>query len=89
VGYNCQKDAILPEELFDPVTGQVPNRVDSGIKRWMRGYRKKFLLNTFDVIYFLAALATAGLGIYASVIGMHETFASTALTPFTCQNPAG
>jgi len=89
VGYNCQKDAILPEEHFDPTTGQVTNRVDSGLKRWMRGYRKKFLLNTFDVMYFLAALGTAGLGIYASVIGMHETFSTTALTPFTCQNPAG
>jgi len=55
----------------------------------MRGYRKKFLLNTFDVMYFLAALGTAGLGIYASVIGMHDTFSTTVLTPFTCQNPAG
>ena len=33
VAYNCQKDAALPEEKFDPRTGLV-NRVDSGMKRW-------------------------------------------------------
>ncbi|RFU33150.1 hypothetical protein B7463_g3182, partial [Scytalidium lignicola] len=88
VGYNCQKDAILPEEGFDPRTG-VSNRVDNGWKRWMRGYKKKLALNTFDVLYSLAALATAGLGLYASGTGMRETFANTPLTPFTCNNPAG
>lgn len=88
VGYNCQRDAILPEEGFDPRTGE-SNRVDNGWRRWMRGYKKKFALNTFDVLYSLAALATAGLGLYASGTGMHETFATTPLTPFTCTNPAG
>lgn len=88
VGFNAQKDAILPEEGFDPATGQ-SNRVDHGFKRFMRGYRKKFALNTFDSLYFIGALATAGLGIYASVIGMHDTFAATKITPFTCANPAG
>jgi hypothetical protein len=88
VGYNCQKDAILPEEDFDPRTG-VSNRVDDDWKRWMRGYRKKFFLNTFDVIYSLAALSTAGLGLYASGTAMHETFIVTTVTPFTCKNPAG
>ncbi|CAI7635188.1 hypothetical protein N7533_004642 [Penicillium manginii] len=88
VGYNVQKDAILPEEEYNPQTGEV-NRVDSGIKRWIRGYKKKFVWNTFDVIYSLAALASAGLGIWASVTSMRESFASSALTPFTCANPAG
>lgn len=88
VGYNVQKDAMLPEEEFNPQTGQA-RRVDGGIKRWMRGYKKKFFWNTFDVVYSLAALATAGLGIWASVTAMHADFASTSLTPFTCKNPAG
>lgn len=79
---------MLPEEEFDPRTG-IANRVDSGWRRWMRGYKKKFALNTFDVIYSLAALSTAGLGLYASGTGMHETFTSTSVTPFTCKNPAG
>ena len=88
VGYNVQKDAMLPEEAFNPQTGEV-QRVDHGIKRWIRGYKKKFVWNTFDVIYSLAALASAGLGIWASVTSMRESFASSALTPFTCANPAG
>ena len=88
VGYRVQRDAMLPEEEFDPRTG-VAKRVDSGWARWMRGYRKNFALNTFDMVYSVAALATAGLGIYASVIGMHNTFTQTQITPFTCKNPAG
>ena len=88
VGFNCHKDAMLPDEEFDPVTGQAA-RVDRGWARWMRGYRKRFFINTFDVVYFVCALATAGLGIYASVIGMHQTFAKTTITSFTCANPAG
>ena len=88
VGYNVQKDAMLPEEQFDPRTGQA-NRVDSGMTRWIRGYKKKLAINTFDVLYSIGALATAGLGIYASVTGMHDTFSQTSITPFTCANPAG
>jgi hypothetical protein len=90
VGFNCQRDAMLAEEEFDPATGQV-NRRDAGWTRWMRGYRKRMFINTFDTIYFVCALATAGLGIYASVLGMHATFTApdSKITPFTCANPAG
>lgn len=88
VGYHVQKDAMLPEETYDPATGEV-KRVDSGMKRWIRGYKKKFAWNTFDVIYGLAALATAGMGIYTSVEGMKQTFANTSIKAFTCTNPAG
>ena len=88
VGYNIQKDAVLPEEEFNPRTGKAV-RVDSGWKRWVRGYKKKIVINTFDVLYSIGALATAGLGIYASVTGMHASFTTTSLTPFTCNNPAG
>ncbi|KAJ5083595.1 hypothetical protein N7456_013022 [Penicillium angulare] len=88
VGYHVQKDAMLPEEQFDPRTGQA-QRVDHGIRRWIRGYKKKFWWNTFDLVYSLAALALAGLGIWASVVSMNKTFETTKLTPFTCTNPAG
>ena len=79
---------MLPEEEFNPVTGEV-KRVDSGMKRWIRGYRKKFALNTFDVLYSLAALGTAGLGLYTSTTGMRDAFANTSITSFSCKNPAG
>lgn len=45
IGFNSQKDAMLPEESFDPNNGVV-NRVDSGWKRAVRGFRKKLLLNS-------------------------------------------
>ncbi|KAK4544609.1 hypothetical protein LTR36_004181 [Oleoguttula mirabilis] len=67
VGYNCQKDSILPDEEYDPATGSV-QRKDHGVKRWMRGYMKKPFINTFDVLYSLGALGAAGLGIYAAVV---------------------
>ncbi|CAI7632362.1 unnamed protein product [Penicillium glandicola] len=88
VGFNVQNDAILPEEGFNPITGQA-QRVDNGIKRWIRGYKKKFIWNTFDVIYSLCALSAAGLGIWASVTSMNAAFKAGKLTPFTCTNPAG
>lgn len=88
IGYNCQKEAILDDEAFDPATGQAV-RQDNGWRRWMRGYRKKVFKNTFDLLYFMGALATAGLGIWASVTGMHQDFKETPITPFTCTNPAG
>ncbi|CAI7577243.1 unnamed protein product [Penicillium discolor] len=88
VGFNVQNDAILPEEEFNSATGQV-QRVDNGIKRLIRGYKKKFIWNTFDLIYSLAALSAAGLGIWASVTAMNADFKSGKLTPFTCANPAG
>lgn len=87
VGFNVQKDAILPEETFDPHTGET-KRVDSGWKRWARGYRKQFARNTFDVLYALAALGTAGLGLWASIVAMEASFKDSPLTPFTCRNPA-
>ncbi|KAF2451894.1 hypothetical protein P171DRAFT_515817 [Karstenula rhodostoma CBS 690.94] len=88
VGYNVQKDAMLPEETFDPATGQL-QRADFGVKRWIRGYMKKPIWNTFDVLFGLAALATAGLGIWAAAINMKAQFEASGITPFTCKNPAG
>ncbi|KAJ5497283.1 hypothetical protein N7463_009270 [Penicillium fimorum] len=87
VGFNIQNDAILPEE-FNPTTGQT-QRLDNGMKRWIRGYKKKFVWNIFDILYALGAAGAAGLGIWASVTSMHKQFAENSLAPFTCANPAG
>jgi hypothetical protein len=88
VGFNVQRDAMLPEEQFDPSTGQA-RRVDTGLTRWMRGYRKQWMRNTFDVVYFFASLSVAGLGIYASILAMNNAYKTTPLTPFTCNSPTG
>ena len=65
-GFQIQKDAMTPDEHFDPATGTY-HRVDSGVKRWIRGFKVKWALNTFNFIYFLGAACTAALGIYSVV----------------------
>ena len=79
---------MLPEERLDPTTGEI-QRTDSGMKRWIRGYMKKPIWNTFDVLFGLASLATGGLGLWASVLSMEAQFKASGITPFTCKNPAG
>lgn len=90
VAYHTHKDAMLAEEHFDPATRSL-QRVDHGWTRWVRGYKKKIVLNTVNVVYFLGALTTAILGIYSSVIGMHASFTSpsSSIESFSCKNPAG
>ncbi|KAB2581225.1 hypothetical protein DBV05_g79 [Lasiodiplodia theobromae] len=88
IGFNCLKDAIGPDEGFDPTTGRVV-RHDEGLKRWMRGYKKQFLVNSFNVVYFLGAATTAILGIYASIYSMHQQYADANIKPFSCDSPTG
>ncbi|RDW89012.1 putative N amino acid transport system protein-1 [Coleophoma cylindrospora] len=89
VGYQIQKDAILPSEQFDPVTRST-NYVDRGVKRWVRGFKVRWLLNTLNFLYFLGALTTAALGIYSSCLGLMSAFGGTSVaTSFGCTNPAG
>ncbi|KAI9683299.1 MAG: hypothetical protein M1822_006164 [Bathelium mastoideum] len=89
LGFKAQLHAILPEEKFDPHTGRV-ERVDSGFKRWMRGLRKDFFLNTWDLVYFLGAVVTAILGIYSAIYSMAAAYNSNPnLTGWGCQSPTG
>lgn len=81
---------MLPEESFDEATGKY-TRVDHGMRRWARGYMVKWHLNTFNILYFLGALATCALGIYSSVEGLISAFGpdGSVATSFSCTNPAG
>ncbi|KAI7157959.1 hypothetical protein KC349_g5248 [Hortaea werneckii] len=88
VGYLVQRGASLPGEGFDPVTGQT-TRHDSGMKRWVRGYKKYFLINTFTTLYFLAGLACSGMGTWAAIEGLIQVFGpgGTVATSFGCAVP--
>lgn len=89
LGFKAQRDAILPEESFDPTTGRVERR-DHGMKRWMRGLKKEILWNTWDLVFGLGAATTAVLGIYASLSGMVTNYKSNPnLTGWTCNSPTG
>ncbi|KAN0090425.1 Transmembrane amino acid transporter domain containing protein [Hyaloscypha variabilis] len=86
-GFQIQKDAMLPEETFDPTT-RTYNRVDTGVKRWVRGFKVKWHVNTFNFIYFLGALCTAALGIYSSCLGLISAFnGASVATSFGCATP--
>ena len=87
-GFQIQKDAMLPEEHFDPTT-KTYSFVDRGLKRWIRGFKVKWALNSFNFFYFLGALATAALGIYSSVELLIAAFSSggSAATSFGCASP--
>lgn len=87
-GFQIQKDAMLPEEHFDPQT-KTYHGVDRGVKRWVRGFKVKWHLNTFNFIYFLGALCTAALGIYSSCLGLISAFdGGSQATSFGCDSPS-
>ncbi|KAK3936501.1 transmembrane amino acid transporter protein-domain-containing protein [Diplogelasinospora grovesii] len=87
LGYWIKKDAMTPEERFDPTTRSV-SYVDSGFKRFMRGYMKKPFFNTWNVIYLLGGLATTALGMYSSIEGLIGAFSGkSAATSFGCGTP--
>lgn len=87
VGFKCQRDAILPEETFNASTGTVERR-DSGFKRWMRGFKKEFLWNTWDMVFFIGSCATAVLGLYSAIYSMHINYITNPnVSAFSCASP--
>jgi hypothetical protein len=89
-GIKLQEDAIHPDESFDPATGVV-HRIDSwkDLSRWKRGLKKGFFMKLFCILFFLASLTTAALGMYASGRSLKEGFAEGHATSFGCQSPTG
>ncbi|PQE28339.1 transmembrane amino acid transporter protein [Rutstroemia sp. NJR-2017a BBW] len=88
LGFDIKKNAMLPEEHFDVATKKY-TRVDSGMKRWWRGYRKSFVMSSFNIIYFLGSLVVCGLGCYAAIEALISAFGSggTTATHFSCVSP--
>ncbi|OTB03245.1 hypothetical protein M426DRAFT_322032 [Hypoxylon sp. CI-4A] len=87
MGYWIKKDAMIEEEeRFDPATNTY-NYVDSGWKRWMRGFMKKPFFNLFNLFYFLGALVTCGLGCYSSIESLRQAFESNIATSLSCTPP--
>lgn len=88
LGFDIKKGAMLPEEHFDTVTKKYI-RVDGGMKRWWRGYKKTFVMSTFNFIYFLGSLVVCALGCYAAIEALISAFGSggTTATHFSCTSP--
>ena len=90
--YLFQLDATSADEPYEPGSHR---RVDSWMhsSRWKRGFlggRGRPGLQIFKWVNFmlcLAALATAGLGIYGSGLSIKAAFNSAAATSFGCAAP--
>ena len=86
VGYNVQKDCMLPGDRWDSVTTQVV-RQDGGWARLWRGYRKRLLQNVANTVLFFAAVTLAVLGMYSAIRQITASYAVGASTSFSCRNP--
>ncbi len=86
LGFQVKKDALQAGEGFDPATGRSTHH-DSGFARYRRGYMKKFLFNTFNLVFFLGSCVTAILGIYSAAKGMKDAYAAGAPPSFSCRSP--
>ena len=88
-GFQIQKDAMTSDEVFDPATRSY-SFIDRGFKRWVRGFKIRWALNSFNFFYFLGALTTAALGIYSSAESLKAAFSGggSVATSFGCASPA-
>ena len=85
--YNIKKNALRSGEGFDPATGNIV-LYDTGVKRLMRGFMAgNWYLNVWNIIYFLGALATAGLGIWAAVENLIVIYSIPQLNAYGCTSP--
>ncbi|KAF8591675.1 amino acid transporter-like protein [Ramaria rubella] len=90
VGFTMQRDAIEGQPAYTPGADVSTLRPDTwrSWSRWRRGFAKRWYLNTFNTLMFLAALATAGLGAFSSIEGIIAGFqVAGAATSFGCQAP--
>lgn len=90
IAYLTQLDAQMEGEGFDPATGLVA-RHNYGMSRYIRGYMSGSLLHRFlklwNIIYALASLVLAALGMYASIELIILAFQNSSQTAFTCHSP--
>ena len=88
LGFTCQLGAALPGEGFDPHTG-ITTRHDTGMKRWVRGFKARWLQMTCYFLYMLGGLACCGMGSWAAIEGLITIFGpgGTVATSFGCASP--
>lgn len=84
-----QKDAAEVEGKWNPSIVPYSNRIDSwrNVSRWKRGLRKQWYFKTFLFLMFLASCAFWGLGSYAGVEALIQTFADGSSVAFSCRAP--
>ncbi|KAG6372469.1 transmembrane amino acid transporter protein-domain-containing protein [Boletus reticuloceps] len=89
LGYLVQLDAMSEDRSYD-IKNPHASRIDSwrNLSRWVRGYKKHFIFNTWNLIIFLACLATAALASYTSITSIISGFhTGTSAPSFGCRSP--
>ena len=88
IGFDIKKGAMLPEESFDEATKKYV-RLDGGMKRWVRGFKKSWILTSFNIVYLLGALVVCGLGMYSAITALIAAFGKgqSVATSFGCTSP--
>ncbi|PVH80837.1 amino acid transporter-like protein [Cadophora sp. DSE1049] len=88
IGFDVKKGAMLPDEVFDEITKKYI-RHDEGMKRWIRGYKKTWMLTSFNIFYALGALVVCGMGCYSAIKALMTAFGDggTTATAFSCTSP--
>lgn len=77
VGYDVRLNTMRAREDngFDYRTGNVVRHL-TGLQYWLKGFLCggpfQILMNTLNVLYFLASLAMSGLGLYAAIVGKSQ-----------------
>ncbi|KAG9312425.1 transmembrane amino acid transporter protein-domain-containing protein [Chiua virens] len=91
LGYVMQVDAMWEDRPYD-INNPRTSRIDGwrSLSRWVRGYRRHFVFNTWNLIIALAGFATAGLASYSAIESIITDFAAGAGgTSFGCTSPVG
>ncbi|GAA5935830.1 uncharacterized protein JCM15063_001818 [Sporobolomyces koalae] len=92
LGYMMHEDAMVLDEPFT-TPGVAPRRRDTwtSMSRWSRGTlgggAKRVVYKSLLFLWFLAALATAGLGLWATGTDLREALKAGAATSFGCAAP--
>ncbi|KAJ7205342.1 transmembrane amino acid transporter protein-domain-containing protein [Mycena haematopus] len=92
LGLDLQIDAAIADEPFQ-TPGVAPKQIDTWrqLSRWKRAFvaggRKRFYWKITNVLYLLASLATAGMGLWATGTDLKEALANGAATSLGCAPP--
>lgn len=88
LGLDMQLNAMKVDGEYDPVN-KITHRVDTWKQpsRWIRAFKMRWYVNVFHIVVFLAALATAALGIYGSAMNLKEAYSSSVTVSFGCAAP--
>ncbi|SCZ92675.1 BZ3500_MvSof-1268-A1-R1_Chr5-2g08093 [Microbotryum saponariae] len=92
LGLTMGIDASLADEPFT-TPGVAPKRIDSwsNFSRWKRGLlaggNKRLLFKLFNIVFFIGALGTGGLGMWGTGTALAQTRKAGAASSFGCAAP--